>query len=244
MASNIDINGKKLLPIKDAISLVDYSRDYITRLARERKIVATQIGRKWYVDIESLKNYYESSQAEQEIKKRQLSDQRKKDLAIKDLKEEKRKQARKRLKRKTPALAVLSAIIALGFGMGVWLEPQAQVGFNDLSQLANVNIGTSESDEDVITVSKVRDLQDSSDKLVIPDFSSNFSHRKLSADEGLLLMPITSKDKVAIEEYFSDPVTVVTDEDGNSGVVRVDEGGNPIGEPIPFVNVPISSSSP
>lgn len=240
MNSSIDINGKKLLPIKEVVSLVDYSKDYITRLARERKVVATQIGRKWYVDVDSLKNYYESSQAEQEIKKRQLSDQRKKDLAIKTLKEEKRALAKKRARRRSPALVSMFLIAALGLGVGVFLEPYAEEGAVNLNQLASVNTGT-----DVIDVTKVKERLDSSvSQELIPEFSSTASHRKITAEQGLLLMPLTTRTQVEADEYFSDPVTVVVDEDGNTSVVRVDETGQPMGEAIPFLIVPINSDSP
>ena len=246
MSAAIDINGKKLLPIVEAISVVDYSRDYVTRLARERKIVATQIGRKWYIDIDSLKNYQATSQAEQEIKKRRLSDQRKKDLAIKAMKAEKGQAARKRLKRKTPAMLVLTAVVLTGFGLGVWLEPQASEEFSDIGQLANVRTGLPETNtEHLVTVAKIKEQQNySGSKEMVPNFSPNASQRILDAETGLLLLPHGASAGPDIDEYFSDPITTVVDADGNTSVVRTDESGEPMGEEIPFVIVPINSSSP
>ena len=54
MSVTFEIDGKKLQSIKSAAKLTSYSRDYITRLAREQKIVASFIERKWFIDIESL----------------------------------------------------------------------------------------------------------------------------------------------------------------------------------------------
>ena len=245
MSAAIDINGKKLLPIVEAISVVDYSRDYVTRLARERKIVATQIGRKWYIDIDSLKNYQATAQAEQEIKKRRLSDQRKKDLAIKEMKEEKSRAARKKLQRKTPAMLVMAAIVLSGMGLGVWLEPAAKEGFSDLDQLANVRTGLPETTPGHLTVAEIKELQDlSASKELIPSFSANASQRILDAENGLLLMPLGAKSTTEVDDYFSDPITTVIDEDGVTSVVRTDENGEPVGEEIPFLIVPINSSSP
>ena len=245
MSAAIDINGKKLLPIKEAISVVDYSRDYVTRLARERKIVATQIGRKWYIDIDSLKNYQATAQAEQEIKKRRLSDQRKKDLAIKAMKEEKRREARKKLRRKTPAMAVLAVIVATGFGIGVWLEPQAQEGFTDLGQLANVRTGLPETTSGQLTVADIKERQElATEKPMVPNFTPNASQRILDAESGLLLLPYGTTSAVMVNEYFSDPITTVVDTDGNTSVVRTDAEGQPMGDEIPFLIVPVNSDSP
>ena len=77
MSTTLEINGRELYPIKEAAALVSYSRDYITRLAREQKVVATHLGRKWYVDIDSLKSYAESASLEQELRKQRLSEERK-----------------------------------------------------------------------------------------------------------------------------------------------------------------------
>ena len=43
MSTSFEINNIALVPIKDAAKSVAYSRDYVARLAREKKIVASQI---------------------------------------------------------------------------------------------------------------------------------------------------------------------------------------------------------
>jgi len=47
--------SKRVQKARDAAALVSYSPDYVSRLAREGKILAEQRGRDWYVDIDSLK---------------------------------------------------------------------------------------------------------------------------------------------------------------------------------------------
>lgn len=242
MTASIDINGKKLLSIKEAVSKVDYSRDYITRLARERKIVATQIGRMWYVDVDSIKNYHAVAQTEQEIKKRQLSDERKKELEFKEVKKKKQQRAKSRVSRKTPALVSMSLIVALGVGVGVFLESQSRSGFTNFTQLANVKTVALEEDKDAVV--EVSDYVESSRQEVVPEFSPNVTHKDLSATEGLLLLPVNASGTTETKDYFSDPVTVLKDKDGNTAVRRLDSEGNPIGEEVPFVIVPVNSSSP
>lgn len=244
MSDSIDINGKKLLPIKEAASTVDYSRDYITRLARERKIVATQIGRRWYVDVNSLKSYQEVSQLEQEIKKQQLSDERKRELVIKSKREEKRAVLHKRVSRRVPAIVMMVFVVALGIGAGAVLESHSRTTFVKLSQTANIKTGALVKLLDGDAQQFARQDFFSASKTIVPDFQPNVTTRDISADEGILLLPNIPQSSGEIQGYFSDPVTVVTDEDGNRNIVRVDEEGNQIGESIPYVIVPVNSNSP
>lgn len=244
MSASIDINGKKLLSIKEVISKVDYSRDYVTRLARERKIVATQIGRKWYIDIESLKNYQQVVQAEQEIKKRQLSDERKRDLAIKEIKEAKRKVARNRVRRKLPAVALLCFIVGFGSVMGVFLESQTRANFSGITQLANIK--TYALDNQKANVIDINDYVSGEKGIdfVSPDFTPTVIQKDLSSTEGLLLLPQNASGTVPAEGYFSDPVRLLVDKDGTRSVQRVDAEGQPVGKDIPFVVVPVNTNSP
>lgn len=244
MATTVDINGKKLLPIKEAISKVDYSKDYITRLAREQKIVATQIGRKWFVDIQSLKNYYNLSQAELEIKKRQLSDERKRELAVKSLRSKKQQKIKSLQKRKMSAIASLCLIVAGGVGVGVALESQYQDRLTNFTQLANVKTIQLERSLPNIERSEPMKLASSESSELVADFAQNVSHRELDSKEGLLLLPQNATTPVSPNEYFSDPVTVVYDDDGGSAVRRLNAYGDPFGPEIPFVVVPINSELP
>lgn len=84
MSRTLDINGRLLHPVKEAAASVSYSRDYVTRLARENKIIATNVGRQWFVDLESLKGYIENVSIEQEIRKKQLSFDRIKEREIRE----------------------------------------------------------------------------------------------------------------------------------------------------------------
>jgi hypothetical protein len=242
MTASLDLNGKKLLPIKEVISQVDYSRDYITRLAREKKIVATQIGRMWYIDVDSLKNYQNVAQAEQEIKKRQLSDERKRELAFKEVKAEKHARAKLRVRRKTPAVVALMVVMAIGVGFGVLLNNHARTNFAQFNQLANVKtVAFKDVAEQPLTAT---DFVESARQAVSPEFAPHVSQRNLSATEGLLLLPVNASGTIEAQDYFSDPVTVTAQPDGTSVVRRVNQAGEPVGEEVPFILVPVNTNSP
>lgn len=244
MNSSIDINGKKLLTIKEASSKVSYSRDYITRLARERKIVATQIGRIWYVDIDSVKNYQELAQHEQNVRKRILSDKRKSDLGIKAAKQE---LANSRSVHSSLAVAIFSFfVVAVGILSGVWLGSSWTNIESSLSQIASVKQGVviSDNSDQNAYLPEIESFKSGSENYQI-HFSHDFDPSAFSDTEsGYVLLPNRQSSTTAIESYFSDPVTVVVKEDGQRVLMKVDDQGDVYGTEIPFVSVPVNSNSP
>lgn len=72
MDSTIILNNKKYYKIALAAEESDYSADYITSLARTKKITAVQLDRRWYVAADSLRSYIELQKIEQNIKQAQL----------------------------------------------------------------------------------------------------------------------------------------------------------------------------
>jgi len=65
-------NSKKspeelFLSTKEAAQTVPYSREYIGRLAREKKVPAILVGRKWLVNLPALKNFYAQAKIEEDV---------------------------------------------------------------------------------------------------------------------------------------------------------------------------------
>ncbi len=239
MTGALEINGKKMLGVKEAAKAVSYSRDHITRLARENKIVATHIGRNWYIDINSLKSYEEVSRTEQEIRKRHLSEERRRDLHVKEVLETKA-HARKNKNRTSKKIATAFATLALSLGLtsGVLLNNTfaTKISSNQQTAIVSNSQDTAKSAE----VSK-----ESQPAMLEADFESDSKLRSFSqADSGILLLPQFSNSDTSrvqfIRNYFSDPVDVIVGENGEMFVVMIDENGQPIGDPIPFVSVPIN----
>lgn len=241
MTGALEINGKKLLGVKEAAKAVSYSRDHITRLARENKIVATHIGRNWYIDINSLRSYEEVSRTEQEIRKRHLSEERRRDLHVKEVLETK-EHARRKKNNTSKKIATAFATLALTLGLvsGVLLNNSYATKISANQQTAVVS-----NSQDVSESTKTS--QESKPVMFEADFEPDSRLRSFSeADSGILLLPQFSNDDVNrvqfIRNYFSDPVDVVVGENGEMFVVMIDEDGNPIGNPIPFVSVPINQA--
>jgi len=240
MTGALEINGKKMLGVKEAAKAVSYSRDHITRLARENKIVATHIGRNWYIDIASLKNYEEVSHAEQEIKKRHLSDERRRELQVKEvLRLKSLARAKKSKASKKLATAFASFALFSGLVSGVWLNNTFANKISNTQQVAMVSDSKEQLSSQTISEEVVQE------EVLQANFESDSHLRTFTeADSGILLLPQFSKEDTNrvqfVRDYFSDPVDIVIGENGEMAVVMVDENGEAIGEPMPFVSVPIN----
>jgi len=64
------------LTTKEASEIVPYSREYIGRLAREKKVPAGLVGGKWMVSASSLLDFYEQAKIEEEVLSVRLSQER------------------------------------------------------------------------------------------------------------------------------------------------------------------------
>ncbi len=239
MNSVLEINGKKLHAISDAVSAVSYSRDHITRLARERKILATLIGKQWYVDLDSLKNYEQVAKLEQQVRTERLSAERKRELTVKQAVASVAKRHDIRVKQaRTSARMVASAICLTGLLSGVWLHAVGVSQFAAAAKYFSVTstVTTGEVVPPVTPVffneDSVAAYQGGQDVTPVTQFAT--------ASTGVFLLPEHST-TTEPTELFSDPVAVVETATGQA-FVKVDANGVPYGEEIPFVVVPVPTN--
>lgn len=254
MSSALQIDGKNLYPIKDAAEVVSYSRDYVTRLAREEKIIASLVGRQWFVDVDSLKSYAESSAIEQQLRKKQLSEERKRERQIRDAVE---KQNTLHLKKAEGIhlRATAVACLVLGFGLlGGWAtdfltSSRSLPVETGASNVAQVNSSQFEKQKAVTTspqsvsqsVTSSTTEESSEQNSLVPNFSSRRVEQIEGTRNGFLLLPDAAN--ADIEQLFSDDVVVRVLSTGERVVVLIDNEGNEVGREIPFVEVPVNAES-
>lgn len=77
MAQTLRINEKEYLPSTELAKRFSYTSDYISKLAREEKVLATRVGRQWFIEPESLHIYVQQLEIEKKINQEKLSRQRK-----------------------------------------------------------------------------------------------------------------------------------------------------------------------
>ncbi|MCA9358193.1 hypothetical protein KC902_02945 [Candidatus Kaiserbacteria bacterium] len=239
MNSSLEIDGKVLHPIKEAARSTTYSRDYITRLAREGKVVASYIGRQWFVDLASLKSYAENAALEQEVRKKILSQERKRERQLREAVEERRTLQIKKA-HSLNARAAFAAAFVLGVGL---LAGQGAY------QLKHSNAHVSLADK--VTVQQSAQLTQVSP--VVSEAkrpatqaqkdTAQFTQASLGEiDHGIILFP-AGLNTERPERLFSDTVEVRSLSDGSQVIVPVDASGNQVGNEVPFVRVPVSSSN-
>lgn len=253
MTTVLEIDGKKLHTIKAATSLVDYSADYITRLAREGKITASHVGRNWYIDIDSLKHYQSVMEMEQTIRKQKLSEERKQERSLREEIAE-RKIIREKTHRAQAArtkVVVASAVLA-GLFSGYLFETTFSQLTNPEVQVASTSAAPSLAllTTDVAPVPEVVTMLASSaeadvytaDFTTVPDQVRSFA----SSTEGILLLPsqLSEGELLELKDLFSDRIVVRIDASGQKFVSQVNGQSEIIGTEIPVITVPLNHQSP
>lgn len=80
MAQSLEVNNKTYLPSVVLAKEFNYTPDYISKLAREEKVLGTRVGRQWFVEPESLRTFILQLEVEKRITKEDLSLERKREL--------------------------------------------------------------------------------------------------------------------------------------------------------------------
>lgn len=234
MARTFEIDHKEMHDIRSAATETGYSRDHVATLARNKKIVAAQVGRQWYVDLDSLKQYANITALEQQVKQKHLSDDRRfvRELTEKLSEKKNRAKAQKQLHeqkvRKTTMTAAALFLSVLG-GLS-FLSPQLFTPTNN--QLANPSVITFTPNQTEFVA-----LDTSQHHAQIETvFSDGLVEVVSMAEEGeaIVLLP---EGETSTSSLFSDEVVAIVKEDGSR--VFVIPNQNP-DDGIPFVTVPIN----
>tara|TARA_B100000508_G_C11456038_1_gene276776 strand:+ start:282 stop:977 length:696 start_codon:yes stop_codon:yes gene_type:complete len=229
MTGALEIDGKNLYPIKVAASKVSYSRDYVTRLAREGKIRASHVGRQWFVDLDSLCHYADLASAEQDIRKKQLSDDRKRERLVREAV----KKSHTLQLRRAQSLSIRAAVVAVMVMATGSLAGLTGYHWVELTEPADRFLAS------------VQDAGNNGEATVFEQASETEPTKSVSTlgaiEQGVLLLP-SSTSSVATQELFSDDVELRELADGSMAVVLVDSKGRIVGEPIPYVRIPVDDN--
>lgn len=261
MSENLEINGLNLLPIKDAAKLVSYSRDYVARLAREKKIVASQIGRQWFIDIISLKSFAEASTLEQSVRQQRLSAERKREQSLKEEMQEIKKSFKGR-GRNVRFQAQLVSCLVLAFGL------LTGTGLYTLSSLSSAKVPHTVAVATLGSVGNVSDSRESESYQVVEEnltlaqakpqvvtMLNTVTDKQVFVDEseviqlsevdtkGIFLLPQNGQiqDIAQVKEMFSDDLNIEYIDENTGVIVYVRENGERV--EFPFVSVPLSDEA-
>ena len=223
-----------------------YSRDYITKLARDKKILATQIGRQWFVDISSLETYAQKSALEQKVRQQELSATRKaeREFILQSQKEAPTPSPyHRRLLQQKSALAMMFLLgIASTYSVVHFSSVTSALGPQVASSSLIPEFKNADKVYDVAVLNNVSTVDPAPLAVDFSQESVRFSSLE-NFDNGILLLPYNTGTTSATQpqELFSDDVKILKDESGQTYVARVN-GQNQVVAEIPFVVVPVNSN--
>jgi len=93
-----------------------YTNDYVTRLAREKKIRASRSGRQWFVDVDSLRSFIAESEQFKKQNSERVREERRKERFIAESLERKRRhdeKVRKELRKQRVGLTKVPSLFVL-----------------------------------------------------------------------------------------------------------------------------------
>jgi len=138
------VNGKEYVPSAEIAAQFGYTSDYVSRLAREGKIVAANINRKWFIQEQSLKDFSALAESEKEERSIHLKQQRKIErlMHVQEIQKHKKKEKMHIHIALTQSLAV----VLCGFFAGLlgWVASGSNLGVQDLAY------GTQQASEQII----------------------------------------------------------------------------------------------
>ncbi len=241
MATKIKINGSTLVPLKEAAKKISYSRDYLARLARDKKIVATQVGRQWFVDMESVNIFLEGIALEQVVRKQHLSEERKHERLMKiDL-----QSLNEKIKQKTSAfhqrsLLVATLVLCLGLFSGSVIYTKTNLTKSVLNNNIVASTFTPQKIDEKIVFMEVNDTSFS--EVEYPLFVDESEVRAMTTSpEGIFIFGREGEtgNQTEVTNLFSDPVSIVFTDD-NSGIIKYKNDDKKVTE-FPFVSVPVGN---
>ncbi len=83
MSNSISLEGKEYVPATFAGKHFGYSKDYLLLLVKNGKIDGQKVGNKWYVNLPSAEVHFTLAKRERDVKRLQLSIDRKRELSSK-----------------------------------------------------------------------------------------------------------------------------------------------------------------
>ncbi len=221
---------KKFLPVREAVTLVPYTRDYVARLCREGRISAEQRGRQWYVDVDSLQNFYHDALFEESVRGRVLRQERLREREVKNFLQAAVAHEVTRLSAVGRMSHVSTAAVLLGgFCFGFLLLTVLPHALYTVNYFPAALVAAQQSRPAVVPVD------------TYGDHSAFETVEEFLTDQGVLIFPRgADRDRaVSPTELFSDPV-VLERTGSTTGVVRV-EGDK--GTSVPFVLVPVTEAA-
>ncbi len=246
MTSVLTIEGKEYVPATIAGKHFGYTKDYLLMLIKQGHIDGQKIGNKWYVNIPSAEKHFRVAKAKREIRKKEISRERKEELRTHT---KTRKTIQKKSTRRAPLALGALAVVVIAFSISaaqVNGVPQQQaavsegVGFFENIARAVYDF-VMPSRTEVVSVSHPATTQIPVEETAVSVFVGTTTHTSIIVAPDELFTATTIE---SIQDSFSDPVTVVVDPlNPNTGIITPVFKEGKQGEDYRFLMVPVTQSA-
>lgn len=200
MSTSVVIDELQLVPVRDASALVPYTRDHITRLAREGKVVAVRLDRQWMIDAASLVSFHASATREEEVRRQRLSEARRREIEVAEFHRAALDQIAGRQQVESySSLWQTVGIVVCGLCAGIIFYSSSQFFATPTTSVAQVPAAAG-------VVTRAAQSEDSYTTMA----EATATTRPLSLENGIILLPapVSSSTEADLLELFSDEVEV------------------------------------
>jgi hypothetical protein len=249
MSSVLTINGKEYVPAIVAGKHFGYTKDYLLLLIKQGYIDGQKIGNKWYVNIPSASQHFKTASAKREVRKKLISEERKREL---------RTHMRAQAKRKTSSssvfrVAFVTSVVALVMGVTAYTgyvevkTQQASVPqdtyrfFEDMARSLYAFLTPTEYA--VVDGVTAKSSTSSVSSVATVEYEAVSAHIGTTTYTSIIVAPdelFTATTIESIQDSFSDPVNVSIDpHNPQTGIITpVFKKG--AGDAYRFVMVPVT----
>lgn len=213
MSKSLVVSGKKYYPSATIAQTFNYTPDYVSKIAREGKVDATRVGRQWFIDEDSVRDFVHQTSISKVERKISLQKERQAERLIHELK--KKEHSKKSDAPHLVALTQSFAVIACGIFAGLlgWTAVDSEAGVTEIASGA-VNVSEQIFARVVPSVNPLEIISQWSSVATVRSSAQDSEKVQLSGD--VVSEPVSNTIEVL---EFSDEVEVLFKDD-EKGIVR------------------------
>lgn len=223
MNEKVHIDNIDFIPASQVAKVLQYTPDYISKLAREEKILSTRVGRRWYVNLDSALQFKELTEREKQARAEEIREERKLEQKLYRQEEEKVSLGSPLLALTETAVVVFLGLI-VGFGGFFVIDSNTTPAAVDRSAFERLaimvyDLFTIEKDEKTVsshelTVIEPEDTRVSAQEKVARA-TTTFTTFIVAPDEAF-----TEAQVAEVRQSFSDEVEISIDpENPDTGII-------------------------
>ena len=230
MSKVLEIDGKKYTPSSALAGSFGYSADYISKLARDGKILGQQVGRQWYIESDSLADFSRVTKSQKAERREELRVARKLEWATNENKLNNSVVIPTQGQTLSKAVVVFACLLCLS--SLAWAVNYNNLAIADIQEGAKLfaeDITEILPDSKMVTDSQVALLgwlkewwwgKEEANNLAKSDINGIESVNKNNQNGIVLLESEVGSDEIdSIRQQFSDPVEVQFTE-SDSGLIK------------------------